>query len=549
LSNSKQSSTIKVASQFSQHSLAILSALIFVSGIAFEADCAYAAGNPTSLQGQQEQNIFGPPQPVPNVTPPSLQPSPGAVTLPGILHQAPGENVPIVVPGSSVMPGSGLPGIMNNIGGGALGEPLPPTGPGSPQTPDLRPSIPPSKAPISLSASISVQQALDQTLMYGPRAAAFRSLVGISKAAITQAKVYPNPALEFDNGYAEFSYRVGVALPIEPPWKMLLRIAAAKALVGTANIQMEQSLWLLRADIRRAYTELVVAQESQKMMQELALLTGRLAEVAKKRFQNGDVAKLDVYKAELAASQAETDAGQAERRVIQAREQLNIIMGRNENTELAVPSLSAFQLRAEHNQGLLPDLSRPMPPEAQFIDEALRNRLELKLVKQEIKATEANRRLTKGNVFPTGQLAFGYDRQVNFPPEATLNRMYLMGSFPLPITDFQQGEFARLKATMHNLNLELLAQENIVRGQVALAYRKVFNARENMRRYQDSVLAQSQKVSELGRQSYQLGQTDITSALNAQQASIQVRNLYLTEVMNYELAFTDLEQSVGHILQ
>lgn len=551
-------------SQFSQQSLAILSALIFVSGIAFQADCAYAAGNPTSLQGQQEQNIFGPSQPVPNVTPPSLQPSSGAVTLPGILHQMPGENVPIVVPGSSVMPGSGLPGIMNNIGGGALGEPLPSgaagnqtsvpgqqpsTGPASPQTPDLRPSIPPSKAPISLSASISVQQALDQTLMYGPRAAAFRSLVGISKAAITQAKVYPNPALEFDNGYAEFSYRVGVALPIEPPWKMLLRIAAAKALVGTANIQMEQSLWLLRADIRRAYTELVVAQESQKMMQELALLTGRLAEVAKKRFQNGDVAKLDVYKAELAASQAETDAGQAERRVIQAREQLNIIMGRNENTELAVPSLSAFQLRAEHNQGLLPDLGRPMPPEAQFIDEALRNRLELKLVKQEIKATEANRRLTKGNVFPTGQLAFGYDRQVNFPPESNLNRMYLMGSFPLPITDFQQGEFARLKATMHNLNLELLAQENIVRGQVALAYRKVFNARENMRRYQDSVLAQSQKVSELGRQSYQLGQTDITSALNAQQASIQVRNLYLTEVMNYELAFTDLEQSVGHILQ
>ncbi len=553
-----------MVSRFSQQILASFSSLIFIIGVAFEADCAYAAGNPTSLQGQQEQNIFGPSQPVPNVMPPSLQPSPGAVTLPGMLHQMPGENVPVVVPGSSLMPGSGLPGVMNNIGGGALGEPLPsgagtagnqPAVPGqqaaqgSQQAPDLRPAIPPTKSPISLTASVSVQQALDQTLIYGPRAAAFRSLVGISKAAITQAKVYPNPALEFDNGYAEFSYRFGVALPIEPPWKMLLRIAAAKALVGTATIQMEQSLWLLRADIRRAYTELVVAQESQKMMQELALLTGRLAEVARKRFKNGDVAKLDVYKAELAAAQAETDAGQAERRVIQAREQLNIIMGRNENTELVVPSLSAFLLRAEHDQGLLPDLSRPMPPEAQFIDEALRDRLDLKLVKQEIKATEANRRLTKGNVFPTGQIAFGYDRQVNFPPESNLNRMYLMGSFPIPITDRQQGEFARLKATAHNLNLELSAQENIVRGQVALAYRKVNNARENMRRYQDSVLAQSQKVAELGRQSYQLGQTDITAALNAQQAGIQVRNLYLTEVMNYELAFTDLEQSVGHILQ
>jgi len=107
--------------------------------------------------------------------------------------------------------------------------------------------------------------------------------------------------------------------------------------------------------------------------------------------------------------------------------------------------------------------------------------------------------------------------------------MYLMGSFPVPLTDRQQGELARLKATMHSFNLELVSQENIVRGQVALAYRKVLNARENIRRYQDSVLDQSKKVAELGRESYKLGQTDITSALTAQQANIQVRNLYLTK--------------------
>jgi outer membrane protein TolC len=99
------------------------------------------------------------------------------------------------------------------------------------------------------------------------------------------------------------------------------------------------------------------------------------------------------------------------------------------------------------------------------------------------------------------------------------------------------------------LRSELVAQQSIVRGQVALAYRKVLNARENIRRYQGSVLAQSEKVAELGRLSYGLGQTDITSALTAQQSNIQVRNLYLAEVLNYQLAFTDLEQAVGHILQ
>jgi len=62
------------------------------------------------------------------------------------------------------------------------------------------------------------------------------------------------------------------------------------------------------------------------MMRDMAELTKRLADVANKRFQSGDVAKLDVYKAQLAGAQAEVDASQAERRVIQRREQLNIIM-------------------------------------------------------------------------------------------------------------------------------------------------------------------------------------------------------------------------------
>jgi cobalt-zinc-cadmium efflux system outer membrane protein len=186
---------------------------------------------------------------------------------------------------------------------------------------------------------------------------------------------------------------------------------------------------------------------------------------------------------------------------------------------------------------------------SQFIEEALRDRLEVKLVQQEIVATKASRKVAIGNILPNGQISFGWDRQVNFPPEPTINRLYLMGSFPLPVFDRQQGELARLKATLGNLDLELRSQQNIIRGQVDLAYRKVVNARENMRKYQDSVIAQSQKVADLGRLSYQLGQTDITSALNAQQANIQTRNQYLNEVMNYEQAFTDLEQSVGHILQ
>jgi cobalt-zinc-cadmium efflux system outer membrane protein len=177
------------------------------------------------------------------------------------------------------------------------------------------------------------------------------------------------------------------------------------------------------------------------------------------------------------------------------------------------------------------------------------NRLEIRLVNQEIAAARANRVVAKGNILPDGQISFGYDRQLNPPDGNTLQRMYLMGSFPMPLLDRQQGELARLSATVRQLQSELIAQQSIIRGQVALAYRKVLNARENIRKYQGSVLAQSEKVAALGRLSYGLGQTDITSALTAQQSNIQVRNLYLAEVLNYQQSFTDLEQAVGHILQ
>ena len=170
-------------------------------------------------------------------------------------------------------------------------------------------------------------------------------------------------------------------------------------------------------------------------------------------------------------------------------------MGRSEDLALAVPKLRMFELHADNNTELLPDLSKVMDPLPKFIGEGLRDRLEIKIVRQEIVAAKAGKKLAKGNILPNGQISFGYDRQVNFAPEPNLNKMYVMGSFPLPVFDVQQGELARISATLKQLDLEMLSQQNVIRGQIALAYRKVFNAREisanirtpfshNLRRFQ-----------------------------------------------------------------
>ena len=95
-----------------------------------------------------------------------------------------------------------------------------------------------------LQGTLSEQQALDTTLLQGPRAASARMQLGIAKALTTQAKIYPNPAAEYDIGFAELSYRAGVAVPIQPPWKMVQRIISAKAQIDVANLQLMQALWV-----------------------------------------------------------------------------------------------------------------------------------------------------------------------------------------------------------------------------------------------------------------------------------------------------------------
>jgi cobalt-zinc-cadmium efflux system outer membrane protein len=406
----------------------------------------------------------------------------------------------------------------------------------------------PIKDPQTNSQFISIMQAMDESLLNNPRAASSRSQLGITRALMAQATIYPNGGLEMDNGFhAEDTYRFGAFLPIEPPWKMILRIISAKKQLTQADLVMQQQLWLLRGEVRRAYTEFVIAEEAGETLKEITELTRTLATVVDKRVETGDVPKLDLFKAQLALSQAEVDSEAGDRRILQAREQLNIVMGRPVDSPTAAPPLGAFRISVVKNE-LLPDLSQPFAPLKEYVDTALANRLELKVIAQAINVNKTESRLAYANIFPNSQVSAGRSIVVG-PGIPKVVGVYMTGQFPLPVGNFNQGEIKRISAVIRQFRFEQEAQKNVISGQVDIAYRKLINARETMRNYQNRILAASENVTHLAQLSYQNGQSDITAALTAQQSNIQIRNQYLNNVMAYELAYTDLEQAVGKVLQ
>lgn len=413
-----------------------------------------------------------------------------------------------------------------------------------------------SEQPKTMGSGMTILQSLDEALVKSPRAAAIRAQLQITTAAYAEAAAGPNPAFLFDRApLGEQVRRVGPTFTIEGPWKLVFRLLATKRLVEQTKTDLMTAIWALRADVRRAYTEVVVAQETVETLNSLYDLASRLLEVSDKRFQAGDVPELDVLKARLATSQSDVERQVGMRRVIRAKQQLNVIMGRKPEDIVNIPRLPAFlgignvsKLEKSQKGQLLPDFAIEPAPLATYIQKALDQRLELKSVEQRIKLNKAQMRTAISNVVPNPSVSFGNSVSGNAPSGPKVSSVFFTVVAESPITNWNQGEIYRLKATSTQLKYELGAQKNIVTAQVSSAYNNVLAARQKLKVYQEHILADSYEVARLARRSYEVGQSDITATLQVQQANVAVRSQYLDAVRAYQEAYTDLEQSCGRPL-
>jgi outer membrane protein, heavy metal efflux system len=410
--------------------------------------------------------------------------------------------------------------------------------------PELMPPLVPGAAAPS-NAQLQLSDALNETLGRSPRAASVRYQLGIAKAAVPTALTFPNPSLLVYNGFkAEQTYQVGASIPVEAPWKVFFRLATAKQQIKQADLEILRELWELRFTVKRAYLEVVVAQEMATALTELAELTRSLQIAAQKRFGAGDVAELDVLRAQQALSQAEMEKAQGQGQIILAKRRLRLLLGRDFEAEVEVPRLGPIKLRAERTE-LLPDLDQPMPPLKQFVVQAEQNRPDLKVLLQSIRTNQASLRSTYANIWPNTQLNVGHSITGN-PPDGPKLHGYFVGiTQELPLFNFQQGDIARYRATVSQLKREYDARKNVASEEVAVAYERVLIARNRISAYQDHLLDQAEEVARKARRAYEVGQADIISAVLAQQENVRVKRSYYEAVRDYQQSITELEQAVG----
>jgi cobalt-zinc-cadmium efflux system outer membrane protein len=201
------------------------------------------------------------------------------------------------------------------------------------------------------------------------------------------------------------------------------------------------------------------------------------------------------------------------------------------------------------DSGLLPDFTKAMQPLSLFLALAESNRLELKSLYQQVRVNAASLQQSYWNIMPNPSIAVGKSTQGNVPTGPKVTAVFFTINAASPFTNTNQGNIAQFKATARQLRFQVLSQKNQIYSDVATAYQNLLASRDKLRTYQQHILSDSYQVARLARRSYEVGQSDITSTLAAQQANVQTRSAYLDAVTTYQQSFVALEQATGIPLQ
>ena len=382
------------------------------------------------------------------------------------------------------------------------------------QTPDVPTSL-------TLEAALARAEAVNPAIV----AARSRRAIGMAEIAVARQRINPEARVELERETPTQAY--GVSLPLELGGKRSRRIAVSTAALRTAEAQIAQTIIEVRADVRRAYFDRLIADARVTLAEELRMLATRLRDTAQQRFDAGDAPRLEVLQAQLALAEADNQAVGAVGTATAARAALNALLG----------------LRLDATVTLETSLDgSAAPAAAAALSQARSLNADLLVLDRRLEEQRARlalaRALQTPDVTPEGMITHGAEPEFNTGWRASVG-------VALPIFTRHRAGVALEQATLAQLTAERDATLARVTGAVVGASVLAESQRTQYLRYRDQIVPQALEVERLAEDSYRLGQTGIAAYLLALQSSRDVRLRSLEAVAGFQNALSDLERAVG----
>ncbi len=305
---------------------------------------------------------------------------------------------------------------------------------------------------------------------------------------------------------------------IERGGKRDLRIKGAESRLAATRFDADETARQQLGVLRRAYYDLLLAQEKLALARDTAALYGKSADAGKLRQKAGDIAPVDLTRLQIDRVRADSEARLAQSEVEQAQLALAYLIG-----EPDARSLQAGDPWPAVDGKNLPEIEIPQRPD---LDAAQRR----------VDAAEADRDLARA--LKKRDLTVGLQYEHNRQSEP-VNSYGLGVSLPLFVWHEYEGQIARAETDYAAARLAFEQQQAQVRGQVAQARNALLAARDRYQRLEGGLLADAERVAKAAEFAYTKGAMGLMDLLDARRTLRQIQGEAAVARADYAKAVAD----------
>ena len=355
--------------------------------------------------------------------------------------------------------------------------------------------------PVAAQQALSEADAVSRVSLESPRARAIRAQVDLASADAYAAARWPNPRVTFSResvaGTAENYLLFSQAFPITG--RRGLETDSANQQVRAAQLRADDLVRRLRADARRAFVALSVAENRVRQLERALADLESLSEILAKREAAGDAAGFDRLRAEREA--LDVAASLAGARAERARWQGDL-------AAFFYPSPDPASL---HAAPLSPARS-PLPAATDLVAQAEAARPDLLALDRDIESARLAGDAAARSRIPEPEVVAGL-KTTSVGDDRQGSVVSIAASIPL--FDRARPERARAEAR----SLVATAERDALRSEIGAAVRALWRVAEERRAaadaYRSAAIPTSDQLRRIARLSYDAGERGILELLDA----------------------------------
>ena len=397
---------------------------------------------------------------------------------------------------------------------------------------------------------VYLNQAIDAALENNIDLQAAKLERNIAKNNIKTANRLQNPS--FDAFY--FLGAAGNSEPKQLGVSENIEIAKRKARKNLAesNLKLvekniDYTIFDLKMDVREAYINLVVANSILDTLEQQEELQEELLKIAKVRVKNHNAPDIDVIQAEIALNQMITQVNSARVNVKKALSDFNKVINNPDN--IVYDSMdNIFSEENNFQEMMTPPPNFDFPSFDEIVQNAIRNRYDIQIAKQEIDVAEKNLTVTARQRIPDIQLTGGYAYQVgSYTDSGNFNNGAYAGAslVNIPLFYNYSPEIQNAVLKLKQAELKYESSKNRAVKDVSAAYDRFLTAADNLNHYEKKIITGSEELIETSKNSYEAGKSDITSLIVMKQSYKSIIIGYTQALAEYYNSWTNFLREVN----